>query len=275
MASGHKVCINLLSYRQAPSTAMRAINDMVRYSRAAGTEVEMLMGGSALVHAERNKQLSLSPFDATHILFLDDDMVPVKDSLERLLAHDVPVVSALCTTRKPPIRLAVHAYNRETDQFAPMHYMKHGKLHTGEFGLGAAFLLMNRGTADLLIEDHVSAADWLEANRRMFDRMHIRSEVREKERARRENIRRSRYLANDYALRVFDFGVTDQEVQYGEDVHVSRSLIRLKVPMSIDPECVVGHMGEYPYSPADVDYSEYTPEMEKMDLARIAGVVAA
>ena len=271
MPTGAKVCILMLSYRSAPPTALRAINDMVRYSRAAGTEIETLLGGSALVHKERNLQLAKAPFDATHLLLLDDDMIPVPDSLERLLAHKVPVVSALCTTRVPPVKLVVHAYDERTDQFAPMHYMKPGKLHIGQFGFGAAFLLMARDVADLLIEDHLSAADWMEAHRRMFDRMHIRAEVREKERARREQIRRARYLANDYVLRVFDFGVTDQEVQYGEDVHVSRTLIRLKVKTAIDPECVVGHLGEYAWSPADVDYSTYTPEMEKADREALLG----
>lgn len=271
MAAGHKVTVCLLSYRWGPSTALRAINSMVSHSRKQGTVVEVLMGGSALVHKERNQQLAEAPFDATHLLFLDDDMVPTKDALERLLAHNMPVVSALCTTRVPPVRLAVHAYDERSDQFAPMHYMKPGKVHVGYFGLGAAFLLMDRATADILIEDHLSAADWMAANRRMFDRMHVRAEVREKERARREQIRRTRFLIKDYVLRVFDFGVTDDEVQFGEDVHMSRSLIRLKIKVAIDPDTKVGHMGEYPWSPDDVDYSDYTPEMERADRAALQG----
>src|SRR5574341_488017 len=34
--------------------------------------------------------------DATHLLWIDDDMVFEPDALDRLLAHDLPIVGGLC-----------------------------------------------------------------------------------------------------------------------------------------------------------------------------------
>ena len=64
---------------------------------------------------------------ATHVLFLDSDMTLPKDALLRLLAHDKPVVGALCSTRGPMGNRVTGA--ESFDSTAPM------TLRAGETGL--------------------------------------------------------------------------------------------------------------------------------------------
>lgn len=58
--------------------------------------------GASPAH-NRNEMIDLAlKTDCTHIFFLDDDMVPSPDVLEKLSKHDVDVVSALYLSRNYP-----------------------------------------------------------------------------------------------------------------------------------------------------------------------------
>jgi len=56
--------------------------------------------------ANQRQQLALEAMDAgcSHILFLDTDMRFPKDTLDRLLAHDKPIVAANYATRRMPVK---------------------------------------------------------------------------------------------------------------------------------------------------------------------------
>ena len=209
--------------------------------------------GNALIHRARNEVLSQVTPDVSHVLMVDDDMVPEPDAILKFLAHDMPIVSALCVSREPPPRLVLKAYNEASGQFAPMTAMK-PKVHVGKFGIGAAFLLIKREVIEALIEDHLSAADWKEDHRRMCDRMHVRTEARDKEQQRRSELRRARW-ESEKAARVFDFPIGDDDLQYGEDIGLSRKLIRMGIPIAIDATVQVGHLGDKAYYPDDIDYA--------------------
>lgn len=68
----------------------------------AGAQVSFSLVGHSLVYDAREglAKNTLEEYDA--ILFLDSDMVPAPDTIIRLLAHNVPIVSALCFKRTPP-----------------------------------------------------------------------------------------------------------------------------------------------------------------------------
>jgi len=250
-----KVEVAVFTYRGWASTSRRAINQMAFYAHKAGVGiVGPVEYGNALIHRARNEVLAHIPPDVSHVLMVDDDMVPEAAALTRLLDHDLPVVSALCTTRLEPPVLAVKAYHEESGQFVPMAAMK-PKLHTGKFGVGAAFLLLRRDAIDAMIEDYLSAADWLEDHRRLMDRLHVRNELRRKEQQRRAGVRRAR-MASEKWLRVFDFPVGDDDLQYGEDIGMSRRLIRLGIPIAIDATVEVGHLGEKMFTPDDVAFGK-------------------
>lgn len=258
-----KIDVLLFSYRQAPTSALQAITACYNYTREAGHDVRLRLYGNALIHRARNVALATAfptatvdehghvSSDADFALFLDDDMLPEPDALVRLVERDVPVVSALCTTKEPPVTIAAKAYDAESDQFVPLDRVNIKRMVTGQFGVGAAFLLLRRDAIEALAEYYLSARDWLEENRRMLDRLHVRSEFREAERQHKEAIRRANWEREKF-LRVFDYAIAENEMQLGEDVTLSKRLIRLKIPISIDGTVVVGHRGEYPYSAWDV-----------------------
>jgi hypothetical protein len=56
------------------------------------------------VDAARNvlTDLALKVPEVTHLLWIDDDMVFDPDALDRLLAHDLPIVGGLCHNRRHP-----------------------------------------------------------------------------------------------------------------------------------------------------------------------------
>lgn len=224
---------------------------MLEYSKAAGIDLGPKFYGNALVHRSRNAALATVRPDADYALFVDDDMLPERDALIRLVERAQPVVSALSTTRVPPVRIAAKLYHEPSDQFVPLDSIRPDALVTGKFSIGAAFLLINRGTIDRLIEYYLSARDWVDENRRLLDRLHVRAENREKERARKEQIRRANWERERY-LQVFDFPTGENELQLGEDVALSRRLLALGVPVAIDTALHVAHLGEHPYGVWDL-----------------------
>lgn len=228
-----------------------ALNRMCEHSRKAGITVEVRPYGNALIHRARNNALASIRPDSTHALFVDDDMLPRENALCNLLACDEPVVSALCTTRVDPVEIAAKVYAADSDQFHPLETVNLGKVVSGPFAVGAAFLLFQRATADKLIEYYLSAQDWIAENRRTLDRLKVRSENRESERKRMEEVRRASFERERYC-RVFDYPVIENQMQLGEDVSYSRKLLQLGIPVAIDGRTIVGHLGVKPYTVHDI-----------------------
>jgi hypothetical protein len=189
--------------------------------------------------------------DCDYMLFVDDDMFPETEALMRLLRREKPVISPLCTTRIPPVKPAVKLYDSKADQWIPpSEPFPPNTVLTGEFSVGAAFLLIDRASIDALKEYYLSAHDWLEDNRRTFDRLHVRADLRERERKRKEEVRRG-FWERDKVLRIWDYPIGENELQLGEDVGLCRKLQRLHIPVSIDTGVTVGHLGQHPYGPWD------------------------
>ena len=129
--------------------------------------------------------------------------------------------------------------------------VKMNKLLVGQFAVGAACLLIDPPTIAALLEYNLTARDWVDENRRVFERMHVRSGMIELERARKEGLRRERWKDHRFC-RVFDYGILDNELELGEDVSFSRKLIRLGIDSALDTGTVVAHVGERPFGIWDV-----------------------
>lgn len=241
----------VFTYRGAPADCPWAVMAMCKHSANQGVEVRVQRYGNALIDAARNRSLVEVRPDADSVLFVDDDMLMAPDALLRLMAHEQPVVSAYCTTR-PPVDLPFKVYDPKSDQFVPLYALKEGKLVQGQFAVGAAFLLVRRSTLGALVEHYLTAQDWLFFERRTLDRLHVRADLREKERARKEEIRRATFQADGY-VRVFDRNLDANERRFGEDIDFSRKLVALQIPVAIDTGTVVAHISEYPYGPWDLD----------------------
>lgn len=223
---------------------------MCAATQRGGVELELKIHGNALIHRSRNLALA-NVREGAHALLMDDDMLPEADCALKLLNDSVPVVSALCTTRTYPVRIAAKIYDEERDVFCPISAVKMNKLLAGRFAVGAACLLLDPATIAALLEYNLTARDWVDENRRTFERLHARSGMVELERARKEGLRRELWK-NERYCRIFDYGVQDNELELGEDVSFSRKLIRLGIDSAIDTGAVVAHVGERPFGVWDI-----------------------
>jgi len=225
-----------------------------------GVDLDLKVRANALIHHARNIEF-VNVREGAHALFLDDDMIPQADCLLRLMRANVPVVSALCTTRLYPIRLAAKIYDEQTGFFCTIGAVRMNKLLVGKLGVGAACLLIDPPTREALIEYYLSARDWVDENLKTFNRLHVRAEQREAERARKEAIRRELWQTQRFC-RVFDYGVLENEMDLSEDLSFSRKLIRLGIDSAIDTGTIVGHIGERCFSIWDVIEEQEVQEVQ-------------
>ncbi len=242
-----------------------AIAHMVERARARGLDVSYPQDvyGSAMIAKARNNSLRVIRPDADFVLFIDDDMLPVEGALIRLLSHDVDCVSALCTTRNFPVKIAARHYIAETDTFTPLHEVPENTLLAGNLAVGFGCVLVRRAVIDRVVEHVITGRDWLEFNRAMFDRLKVRAENRELERQRVEQARRRLWEVERYAP-VFQIGMHRDQYEIAEDMHFSKLLHQLGVVVHLDTGCLVGHIGEFPYSaiqlglkhPAEVKFDD-------------------
>jgi GT2 family glycosyltransferase len=92
-------------------------------------------------------KVALSYSDVTHLLFIDDDMVFLPESAERLINHHLPIVGGLCFNRREP-------YQPVLARLQPPEYALEGRYGwiydypqnalVSVDGTGAAFLLVSR-----------------------------------------------------------------------------------------------------------------------------------
>lgn len=240
------------TYRAADPQCMREIMAAVSECNRAGWRVHFDTYGNALLHQARNR--ALAQVEADYAVFIDDDMVPERRAILQLLELGAPVASAVCTTRGFPVQLCVREYNYEKNTFLEMDQVPWDRPITGPFGVGAAFLAVRSDVISKLLEHYLTAKDWVLDNRLVHDRMCVRADRIERERARKEERRRALFEKDKYA-RVFSHPVQDDELECGEDIGFSSRLLQIGIQVTLDARIRVGHKGDYVYSTAD-----YSPE---------------
>ena len=247
-----KVDIIKLQDKRQNTQSIYAIQMMVDRARERGHDVYFPpdVFGSAMVTRARNISLRKIRQDSDFVLFVDDDMIPVASALVRLVSRNVPVVSALCTTRTFPPAIAAKHYDKETGEFSGLENFDEDRLIKGPWAIGFGFVLIQTPVLRRIEEYVLSGYDWLDFNRKQLDRLHVRAENREMERKRIEEKRRKRFEQEKY-IPVFQMPIDDQlQSEIAEDMHFSRMLHQLDIPVYIDTDCIVGHIGDFPYSPA-------------------------
>jgi len=250
-----------------------AMFHMIHHAETAGHDVKLFLYGNALIHTARNKATGALRPDADFVLFMDDDMLASEDALTRLIEHNLPAVSGLCTNRNPPVSLVAKVWDAVSKQFRRITRINLGQVTSGEFAVGGAFLLLKRTVVDQLLEYHLSGRDWIDQNTEMLNLLHTRAPQRENYRKRLESVRRMRWEADRYIL-LWDFPVGIDGLMLGEDVSLCQKLHRLKIPVAIDGTVRVGHVGEYPYGVWDVLRQEAEGIEGSGEDATIGGPVA-
>lgn len=87
----------------SPFIYWRTVAAILEMERPVQSDLMVFQG--ALVDRARNRlveQMLKHPMEATHLLFLDADIVPPADLLKKLLKDDQPIVSGLYRKRLPP-----------------------------------------------------------------------------------------------------------------------------------------------------------------------------
>lgn len=247
-----KIDLIVPSYRNVKTDCFQALVGMINHTRENGHDAQLAeIYNNSYPHWARNDGLSRIRKDCEAVLFCDDDMLPERDSLVRLVNDDLPVVSGLCTSRGFPVKLCLMAYDVKADTFKAVERVDQDRVMVGKLAVGAAFLLVKREVIDNVAAQWLSARDWLEDNREAFDRMRVSQFQRDQEQQRIAAMRAEFVAsgANRSNPVIFNLKDTDSGYQFGEDVGFCRRAIQLGYPIAVDTTVQVGHVGDFPYHP--------------------------
>lgn len=252
-------------YRAADGTALRHIMQAMAHASAAGHQIIASSYGGALVDDARNSALGQCLSNVDYLLFIDDDMKPEPDAINKIVALDRPITSALCTTRSEPVALSLSEWEEKEHRFKKWESYAPTRIIEGQYGVGAAFLCVRMDALMQLVDYYLTARDWLAWNRPLLDRLKVRSEFREQERERKESLRRM-FMQKRGLLRIFERMVYDSELNVGEDLAFCWKAIQCGIPITVDPTIRVGHKGDKDYhvedyiAPEHVKNFIHTPE---------------
>lgn len=134
------ICVPTLEY------ARRA--DFYDYLNMIEKDIPDVEVGQSMAHGQsparnRNTMIELTlANNFTHILFLDDDVVPRPDILKKLLAHDVDIVTGLYLMRSHPHLpiLFDKSYTNGACRFSILRPGLKGLVKVANTGLGAALI---------------------------------------------------------------------------------------------------------------------------------------
>lgn len=249
-----KVDILIPSYRPPDSDPIALVLSMAAFTARAGHDIgSPLFLKNSVIAWGRNNGMTLVREDADFVLQVDDDMLPDKDALVRLLEHNQPAVSALTTTRSLPPTMCVKAYDREKDYFAAIDRVKPDTLIRGDIAVGTGFLLLRRDAIEAVRKQYLEARDWLDDMAPLFDRLGASVEQREAERLRMADSRAELIKSGQMKPQLFTFFTNDAGMNHGEDISFCRRLLRLGIKVAVDTTVQVGHLGGFPFGPWNLE----------------------
>jgi hypothetical protein len=237
----------------------KAFEEMVAYSRSKAIVWNATsFSGASIVHFARNMLIanlikSGKPWD--YVLFMDDDMVPERDSLVKLLSHQREIVGALCTKRTDPPLPNIRYFDENTGDFSEiLDWGTDGLIEVDAVGTG--MILISKKALEEIADAYFkcryekkflgmpdSLAEHFQAQRlRAFDTIN----------------------ANGWWFRNL-LHMKDGNSEYGEDVSfcVMAKMI-CSIPVYCDTTVRPGHLGKYPFSVADfLPYREMVLEKAK------------
>jgi len=253
-----KVDIAVFTYRYAYTPPLLGLYDMHLRARRDGIDSRFVPYGSALIEHARALAIADMRPDADAILFVDDDMVPPveRSVVKKLFDLRMPIVAPLFTVRSEPVSLTVKRYRRETDSLEAVEELTSaadGKILTGDLAVGLAFTMIRREALDVILDYYLSANDWLDDNRAMFDRLRVRAENREKERESLSAYRKAEWAKNR-SNQLFDRSELPNRSKLGEDISFCRKAIKAGLQISLDCrlEMAPGHAGQHAFGIWDI-----------------------
>lgn len=244
-----RVDVLVPTYRQFSANAHISIQAMVVSLSTVYDVYAPPCTASGVVHWTRNDSLKRVRPNADYVLFCDDDMVPEPGSAQVLIEHELPVVSALTTTRAYPVKLTIKAFNRERNQFVPIDAVKPGALLKGDFGIGFGFVVVQNSVLKKLKHEWLEARDWLRRNVELFQFTKADPDLVGEYQKRLSEERKGKFKRSHGTTRVFEFLEAGDGEEEGEDLGFCRKCLDIGIPIAVDAAVQVGHLGEFPFGP--------------------------
>lgn len=134
-------------YKQPHPKMQHAFAQVAYTAQKAGIDLySQPIMQTSVVHWTRNgliSELIKSKKPFTHVLFIDDDIVPAPDSLVRLLQHNVDIIAALCTKRQDPPIPNARLMDPESGMFQELWEFPDGLVEVDAVGTGMMLISRN------------------------------------------------------------------------------------------------------------------------------------
>lgn len=134
------------------------VQALVRYATKSGLQVGWSNTSSCDIGGNRNIIAGVAQqMKANYLLFIDDDMVFAENALERLMSHNVDIVSGFCVGRIHPYNPCAYIKIEGADSYRPINNWPDDALIEVD-AVGAAFLLIKVAVFDKLTLPYFSFA---------------------------------------------------------------------------------------------------------------------
>jgi hypothetical protein len=223
-----RVAILVPAYRGLCPEVQAAFRELETYS-AEFCLTQRFEISKPIIHSARNALARLALNDAknfTHLLWLDDDMLPEPDALVRLLKHEKDIVGGLYVMRRPPHKPIAYRLNEKREYADFPEVPAEGLIEVDACGTG--IMLVNAKVMHLLAECFYNL-DWECAFWKMPHEVYLREQGR-----RRKAMEPLwfRYLSNEHG----------QEL--GEDLSFCLNAKDAGYSIWVDCSLRVGHLGQ-------------------------------
>ncbi len=243
MKDGRPLVSLLVPTRTAPKPETNhSVQEMIAASRMHCIVTPQPGISGSVVHWSRNDLLTnlrKSGKPADYALLMDDDMVPPKDALVKLLAHDVDIVAGACTVRKDPPLPNFRVWVPELLSYrTAFEWSGEGLIDVA--AVGAAFMLVKTSVFDKIGEYTMSCR---------YEREHMGMKEEFAQKLEAGKRKHAKETGNEWWFQFLPHPLGDGE--YGEDLSFCFKARECGIPVHIDTTVCPGHIGSYAYSISD------------------------
>jgi hypothetical protein len=246
-----EVVVLVPSYRAAHPKMLDALGHAVAYAKQFCGVSAPPRCQSCVIHWSRN-DLVTSAYRTnkffTHVLFVDDDIVPDRDSIVKMLRHDKDFVGAMCVARVDPPQPVIRRFNPENGFYEPIVRWNELEPLIEVDAVGTGMVLVKRAVFDAV------AQYWIEC-RREQELYGLAGERLETISAARKDF----YAKNQNAWWFQFMERADCVAEYGEDVSFCHKVRACGFKIHVDVTVAPGHVGDYAYSLSD--FKPYQQEL--------------
>ena len=233
------------------------LDKLVHHNIVIGNNVRLIKSTGSLIAHNRNEIIKAAlDVNSKYVLFIDTDMVFAEDSIQRMQAHMMSVVSALAFVKSPPYLPNMYRQVMPNG-WVPIREWKDGEVMKVDC-VGGAFLLVETNVFRRLSQPWFAQPPMIQ---------HLLWENIQ----RIWNTKDDREQICDDILKLYREYQNDDGV-IGEDYYFSELLRRAEISIFVDTGMQIGHVGEYAFSYHDFAAQVKSGALDKyMDLESVVG----